>query len=176
MVMESAAALKQLAWGKKVTAPFKARVVEISQALKVDPNDLMAVMAFESARTFSPSIQNKASKATGLIQFMPKTATGLGTTVEKLAAMTAVQQLDYVYAYLKPYTGKISDISDLYMSVLWPAAVGKPKSHVLFEAPKPAYKMNKGLDANSDGVVTKAEAAARPNAMLVEGMSKDWLG
>ncbi len=39
----------------------------------------MAAMAFESARTFSADIVNKASGATGLIQFMPKTAEGLGT-------------------------------------------------------------------------------------------------
>lgn len=166
----------KIAWGKKVSPAFKSKVIYIAQALGVDPNDLMAVMAFESARTFSPSIQHPYSKATGLIQFMPKTAIGLGTTTAKLAAMSAVDQLDYVHAYLKPFQGKAKDIYDLYMCVLWPAAVGKSKSHVLFAHPKSAYKMNKGLDTNDDLVVTKAEAANKVVSRLTEGMAAEWLG
>lgn len=173
---ETDASTMNIAWGKKVSSAFKARTIEISQALGIDPNDLMAVMAFESARTFSPSIQNPSSKATGLIQFMPKTAVGLGTTTAKLAAMSAVHQLDYVYAYLKPFKGKALDIYDLYMCVLWPAAVGKPKSYVLFAHPKKAYKLNSGLDTNDDLVVTKAEAASKVVARLTEGMAVEWLG
>ena len=57
--------------------------------------------------TFSPSIRNKGTKATGLIQFMPKTAIGLGTTIDELAGMTQVQQMDYVYTYFKSYTGRL---------------------------------------------------------------------
>jgi hypothetical protein len=56
----------------------------------------MAAMAFETGETFSPSIKNKASGATGLIQFMRSTAKGSGTTTAALAEMTAVDQLDFV--------------------------------------------------------------------------------
>ena len=86
-----------LAWGKKVDGAFKGKVVEISQALAIDPNDLMAVMAFETGRSFSPSVKNPHSSATGLIQFMDATAQGLGTTTDKLSEMSAVEQLGYVY-------------------------------------------------------------------------------
>jgi hypothetical protein len=165
-----------LCWGKKVTAAFKARVVEISQALAVDPNDLMAVMAFESGRSFSPLKKSPVSSATGLIQFIEPTARALGTTTAKLAAMSDVQQLDYVYAYLKPYAGRIGDIYDLYMAVLWPKAVGQPKSYVLFAAPSKQYTANRGLDANSDEVVTKAEAADKVVRIQIEGMQEMWLG
>ena len=47
----------EVAWGKKVSAPFKHKVVEISAELDIDPNYLMAAMAFESARTFSANIE-----------------------------------------------------------------------------------------------------------------------
>lgn len=64
-----------LCWGKKVSAPFRVRIVEIGHNLGVDPDFLMACMAFESGGTFSPSIKNAAgSGAIGLIQFMPSTA------------------------------------------------------------------------------------------------------
>ncbi|HBC04295.1 MAG TPA: hypothetical protein DC015_08915, partial [Aequorivita sp.] len=50
----------------------------VAANLGIDVNWLMAVINFESAGTFSPSIQNKYSGATGLIQFMPSTAKSLG--------------------------------------------------------------------------------------------------
>jgi hypothetical protein len=166
----------QLAWGRKVDGPFKEKVVAICARLGIDPNFLMAAMAFESARTFSPSIQNSASKATGLIQFMPSTATGMGTSISALARMSALEQLDWVEAYFKPYVGKLRDLDDLYMAILWPKAVGKPASFVLFARPTRQYAQNSGLDANDDGTVTKAEAANRVQQHLVEGMREEFRG
>lgn len=172
----AAAAGLKLAWGRKVSPAFKGKVIDIAARLRCDPNDLMAAMAFESARSFSPSIQNPYSKATGLIQFMPATATGLGTSTAALAAMTAEAQLDYVHAFLKPWTGRLADIYDLYMAILWPKAVGQPKSYVLFSSPSKAYQQNRGLDGNNDGTITKAEAANRVVQELVEGMRSENLG
>ena len=64
-----------LAWGKKVSKPFRDRVTQIGTSLQLDPNFLMACIAFESNETFSASVQNAAgSGAVGLIQFMPGTA------------------------------------------------------------------------------------------------------
>ena len=110
----------ELAWGKKVDKAFKEKVIAISAKLGIDPNHLMAAMAFESARTFRADIINPGSGATGLIQFMPSTAKSLGTTTAKLRKMTAVKQLDYVEAYFSPYRGKLKDLDDLYMAILWP--------------------------------------------------------
>lgn len=135
-------------------------------------DDLMAVMAFETAGTFRADIRNLAgSGATGLIQFMPATARGLGTTTDDLAAMTPEDQLNYVYRYFLPYRGRLKTLSDVYMAVLWPRAIGKPENHVLWnKASAPTtYRQNAGLDLNRDGEITKAEAASRVHDELVRG-------
>lgn len=163
----------RLAWGKKVSPEFRKRVVEICQELGVSPDYLMACMAFESAETFSPSIKNAAgSGATGLIQFMPSTAKGLGTTTGALANMTALQQLEYVHAYFWPYRGQLKTLGDVYMAILWPAGIGKPDTWALWDKSKKptTYRQNAGLDANKDGLITKAEATAKVKAKLDRGL------
>lgn len=175
-IMYPAPAPTALAWGAKVSPAFRDKVRAIAARLGCDPSDLMSCMAWESGRTFSPSVKNMAgSGATGLIQFMPATAKGLGTTVEKLAALTAEQQLDWVEAYFQPYKGRLSTLADLYMAILWPAAVGKPLEHVLWDkATRPTtYRQNAGLDANKDGRITKAECAAKLYAMKAAGQQPE---
>ena len=55
---------------------------------------MYAVMSFETGGSFSPGQKNQAgSGATGLIQFMPNTAKGLGTTTEELSKMNRAQQI-----------------------------------------------------------------------------------
>ncbi len=164
--------LRRLAWGHKVSQAFRDRLFEICQILGVEPDYLMACMAFESAETFSPSIKNAAgSGATGLIQFMPNTAKGLGTTTAALAALTADQQLEWVLAYFMPYKGRLKTLADVYMAILWPAAIGKPDNWTLWdEVSRPTtYRQNAGLDLNKDGKITKAEAAAKVLAKLERG-------
>lgn len=163
-------ARRAIAWGAKVGPVFRDRVWWIADTLGFDPDDLMTCMAWESGRTFSPKIRNAAgSGATGLIQFMPKTAIALGTTVTALAAMTAEDQLNFVYKYLRPWKGKARGLADLYMTILWPRAVGKPDDYVVFDDGV-AYRQNAGLDTNRDGDVTKAECAAKLFAMKAEGL------
>ena len=166
----------ELAWGKKVSPAFKRRVIEISAELGMDPNNLMAAMAFESARTFRADIENPFSGAAGLIQFMPATAKGLGTSTAALKKMTPVAQLEFVRRYFLPQKGRLNDLNDVYMAILWPRAVGRPASHVLFVNGSRQYSQNKGLDVNFDGVVTKAEAASRVQQHLVEGMRPELRG
>lgn len=162
-----------LAWGRKVSAAFRQLLFTGCHNLGVDPNLLMACIAWETGETFSPSKKNMAgSGATGLIQFMPSTARALGTTTEKLAAMTPEEQLKWVFKYFDPYSGRLHTLSDVYMTILWPRAVGKPESYALFDRAKmpTTYRQNSGIDINKDGIVTKAEAAAKVNAKLVKGM------
>ncbi|TGD96841.1 lytic transglycosylase [Methylobacterium nonmethylotrophicum] len=161
---------------KKISPSFKNKVIAISGHLGCDPSYLMAAMAFETGETFRPDIVNQQSGATGLIQFMPDTAVGLGTTTTQLAQMTAVQQLDFVELYLKPYTNKMHNISDVYMTILYPAAVGKSAAHILFKSPAKAYQQNKGLDANKDGTITKAEASAKVYNKLIRGLKDEFRG
>ena len=162
-----------LAWGNKVSALFRDRIFWIADELDIDPNYLMACMAWESAETFKSNVKNAAgSGATGLIQFMPSTARSLGTTVEKLAAMTPEDQLNYVYKYFKPYKGRLKTLGDLYMAILWPKGIGQAESWTLWDKSMgKLFKQNAGIDINSDGRITKAEATAKVQAKLVKGMS-----
>ena len=152
---------------------FKVKVIQICKRQSIVPDYLMACMAFETGKTFSPSIPNAAgSKAVGLIQFMPPTAIGLHTTTGALATMTAVQQLDYVERYMAnaiSLKGQLRSLEDVYMSILWPAAIGQPDTYTLFRRGTINYTQNAGLDADNDGVVTKFEAASAVRKLLLEG-------
>ncbi|HJZ93455.1 MAG TPA: peptidoglycan-binding protein [Gemmataceae bacterium] len=172
-----AATSGQLAWGAKVSADFKAKVIQIGADLGVQPDYLMACMAFETGETFSPSIKNAAgSGATGLIQFMPSTAQALGTSTSALAAMTAVAQLDYVKKYFEPYRGRLHSLEDVYMAILYPAAIGKGANSTLFQSGTTAYAQNKGFDANQDGVITPAEVSVKVRAKYTKGLSPGYVG
>lgn len=162
-----------MAWGAHVSAAFRARVFRLCDALgwrEEHASWLMACMAFETGLTFSPSIRNPASSAVGLIQFMAATARALGTSSEALCAMSPVRQLDYVERYFRPVARRIASPEDLYMAILWPAAIGKRLETVLWLTGTRAYAMNRGLDRNRDGRVVKAEAASRVQALLAEGL------
>jgi hypothetical protein len=145
--------------GTHVNWEFLVGIYEIASDLDIKPDDLMAVMAFES--WIDPAAVNRISGATGLIQFMPSTARSLGTTTEALARMSAIEQLDYVFAYLRPFIGRMNTLSDIYMAILWPAAVGKPDDYVLWTQGSVQYRQNSGLDINGDGKITKGEAVQR---------------
>jgi len=169
---DMAPVVRPLVWGAKVSPEFRRIARDIAMELGCDPNWLMACMAFETARTFSPSVKNPHSSATGLIQFMGATAIGLGTTVDKLALMTAEQQLDiYVRNYFKPFAGRIKNLEDMYMAIIWPVAVGKPNDYEMWTlATMPRqYNANSALDKNGDHVVTKYEASTFPRAALFDG-------
>ncbi len=164
-----------LAWGAHVSDAFRRKVRAIGAGLGIDPSWLMACIAFESARTFRADVRNAAgSGAVGLIQFMPQTCAAYGLTPEQMASMSPERQLDFVSRYFEPWRGKIRSIEDLYMVILWPAAVGRPLSHVLFDRRDPyhpaRYVQNAGLDYNQDGRITKAEAAARVRRELEVGL------
>jgi hypothetical protein len=163
----------KLIWGARVDQAFRIKVREIASRLSMDPNWLMAVMGFETAYTFSPAARNPGSTATGLIQFIESTARGLGTSTAQLARMTAVRQLDYVESYYQPYNGRIRNLGDAYLAVLWPVAVGRPDSYVMWERDTGPYQReyaaNSGLDVNHNGVITRGEAVASVNTSFMRG-------
>lgn len=165
---------RALAFGARVSAGFRARVWELVRNLGWGDEHadwLMTCMAFETGETFSPSVRNPASSATGLIQFMRATARQLGTSTTALAGMTAVQQLAYVEAYLRPYARRIRSLEDLYLAILWPKGIGQALNWVLWVSGTQAYVVNRGLDRNRDGRVTKHEATAKVRALLEKGRS-----
>jgi hypothetical protein len=169
----------RIAWGSKVSPEFKKRVLWIADQLGCNASDLMACMAWEDAETFKSDTKNAAgSGAVGLIQFMPKTAVGLGTTTTALAAMSPEDQLRYVYEYFKPYTGRLHNLGDVYMAILWPKGVGQPDSYVLFDRAKTptTFRQNAGLDVDHNGAVTRAECLVKINQKLVKGMQPGYIG
>lgn len=158
-----------LVWGARVDQDFRVKVREVAGNLGFDPTWLMGVMGFETGYTFSPSERNRVSGATGLIQFMPDTAVGLGTTTTKLARMTAVEQLDWVQKYYEPYKSRVRNLGDAYMAVLWPGAIGKPDNYVMWRAGSIQYNQNSGLDINHNGEITRGEAVSRVNDSVLRG-------
>ena len=120
------------------TPGVKEKLQVIVDRMGVTVNDLIVIINLESAGTFSPSVQNPDSKATGLIQFMPSTAKGLGTTIEALKNMTILEQLEYVDKFfignLKAVTKgtKLKNgVYDLYSLVFFPAATNKPQDWII---------------------------------------------
>ena len=149
--------------------PFLNEVNAVSNRLGINPNDLIAIMSFETVGTFMPSIKNPESTATGLIQFLEDTAEGLGTSTGELSQMSRLEQMAYVEAYLKPYKGRVKNLGDIYMAVHWPAAIGKDGSYVMYKKGSKAYDKNRTLDVSGDGTVTRAETLTRLNSVFKGG-------
>ena len=112
----------------QVSSPFAAKVRQIASRLGVPPDYLMAVMWSESR--LDSAATNPEGGATGLIQFMPATAAGLGTSCEALREMSALDQLDYVERFFRPYAPRCRTFGDFYMACFFPAAIGKEDDYV----------------------------------------------
>jgi hypothetical protein len=75
------------------------RLEQIAETNGFSVDDLLSVIEKESA--FDPSNVNDSSGATGLIQFIPKTAADLGTTTNDLKGMSVLDQLEFVDKYFQ---------------------------------------------------------------------------
>ena len=118
---------------------------------------LANLINFESAGTFNPAIQNSIG-ATGLIQFMPKTAKGdpYNTTTDYLKTLNFSQQLDYVDMYLGKNLRKVLgedgkvkptfNQTDLFMTIFYPVSVGDPT----FSFPSYVQNANAGIATPMD--------------------------
>lgn len=146
-----------------------------SELLDIQPNWLVGVMYFESK--LNPAAVNPITGATGLIQFMPATAKALGTTTDALKQMTAYEQLEYVYKYLKPYAGRMHRLIDVYFAVFFPAAIGASRNTVLQTTKLTASaiaKQNYIFDTNKDMAITVGEVEDYVNGYL--GKKKSLIG
>ncbi len=145
-------ALERMEFGKSMT------LEELSHRMEVPTNWLTALFNIESQN--KTAAENPFTGAIGLIQFMPDTAKALGTTTDLLKTMEYEEQLVYVYRYLKEYTRRIKSFSDLYFSVFFPLAIGKPDDWVLETKKLSALKIaeqNPCYDCIKDGKITVAE-------------------
>jgi tape measure domain-containing protein len=127
--------------------------------LKIRPNDLAAVISFETRGTFSPAVKNPNSSATGLIQFMEDKYKSYGYTRNEFAALGANEQMKYVVQYLKGRgIGQGSGLGDIYDAVAgYGYRDGNPKYNKKGQRVD-AYYLNRVWDANRDGYVAKGEA------------------
>lgn len=126
------------------------RVISSESGARVDW--IMATIMIESS--FKEDARNPHSNAYGLIQFMPKTLRGMGISESDIEA----DQMRWVIEYFRMivrYFGRIETAEDTYLAVFYPKAIGKPLSYRL-GGPK-VYQMNKALDTNHDGILTKAD-------------------
>jgi hypothetical protein len=152
----------------RIDAPFLNEVNRVAEGIPgIDSTDLLRIIGFETIGSFSPSEKSRTSSATGLIQFLEKTAKGLGTTTTELAAMSREEQMKFVEAYLKPYKNRINNFGDLYMAIHYPRGIGKDDDYVLYRRGSDAYDANKSLDISKDGTVTRREAIARASSFGV---------
>jgi len=147
---------------------FEAKVREISSMLRIPPEWLMAVMYAESK--FDTRVRNVlGSGAVGLIQFMPQTAAELNVSIQRLAHMDHLQQLEYVYLYLQQVRqryGEYESLTDLYLGILYPKARKQDDCFTLYAKPAKAYRQNKILDENADGRVTVSDIDRRMQRMF----------
>ncbi len=136
----------------------------IAKRLKTEPAWLLNVMASESS--FNPAARNglPGQTATGLLQFIEDTAQGMGTTTEAIRRMSPVEQLRLVEKYLSPFRGRLNSLSNVYSAVFrgviaegGDASVVAPLNNTNKELR--IYSLNRWLDFNGDGKITKGELA-----------------
>lgn len=164
-----------LVWSAKVTPEFVARVKRLNETIQLTKGDqihfMMGCMAFETGRTFSPSIQNQGGAPYyGLIQWGDMAAADVKMTVPQLIKLTAVQQLDYVEQWFRPYRGRLNTLSDCYLRIFMPKFVGKAEDSVIALKGTATYRQNIGLDVDKDGDIEKQEAAYMVMRQLQLGM------
>lgn len=158
---------------------FIKKVTEISSKLGINPNWLMAIMYFESGRSFSPSKKNNIG-CYGLIQFCPdrgqnyKTINGKKYQMTDIGKMNYSEQLDLVYEYYKAYTGKLKSYIDTYFVTFFPLAVGKPDDWIIqgggFTA-KTIYDDNPAFHHVKDGKIRVWEV----KKTILEQLPIEWL-
>lgn len=156
-------------------AAFAAKVEEIAHRLRIQPGWLMIIFYLETAASRYKKIDHRITNALGaigLLQFMPATIRGLGTTAMALKLMSNVQQLDYVYRYLAPYAGRMKSLTDTYLAVLFPAAIGKPENWILQAPGLSASKVacwNPLFDLNKDRNITVGEVSLKLKSFIPVG-------
>lgn len=129
-------------------------IAATAKRLGMNPNDLAAVISFETGGTFDPAAKNPKSSATGLIQFM-KGSGGTkgqyyGMSREQFAGLSFDQQMTYVEKYFRERgfkAGQNKSVADVYGAV---TGYGYKKG-------SEAYELNKVWDSNGNGIIEKGE-------------------
>jgi hypothetical protein len=155
---------------------FIKKLLGVCVFLKIEPSWLMIAIKIESG--FNRKAYNKVSRATGLIQWIPRYAAPflkVGTDpkriVNTIMAMSGIEQLELIRVFLAPYRGRMTDQYQTYLAIFSPNALGKPESFIIGKRHDPghkgkAYEWNKYLDTkfgNKDGKITLFDIKAFVN-------------
>ncbi|MCV6631231.1 MAG: hypothetical protein OIF50_15370, partial [Flavobacteriaceae bacterium] len=176
-----------LIWGDKLNCSQRKKVVEVcknlwGEAQKIEKaNQLLAVMHLETGRSFSASADNENGYV-GLIQFSSGAAASLGTSQRDLKQMTFVEQMDYVEKYLSKKKDKLNSMTDMYLQVLKPNAVGNGNNpdYIIFDESIPlpdgdgknTSAAQRELNIQRDPWVKKLGYKSNPYFMVEEGEKK----
>ncbi len=167
----------KLIWGDKISCSERKKVYAVAEKLwgakdrDEKANQLMAIMHIESAGTFSPSIDNGVGYC-GLIQFSDGAAKSVGTTRAQLVKMSFIEQMDYVEKYFEKKKDLLNTLTDLYLLVLKPNAVGKGNQpdYAIFDesvaVPNVPFDKN---NISKEPWVTKYGYSSNPAYMTEEG-------
>jgi len=131
----------------------------VAARIGIEPAWLLNVIACESL--FDPDARNPlpGQTASGLLQFIERTARRLGTTTGEVRRMSPVEQLRPIEMYLEPFKGRLKSLSDLYMAVFRGRIIEGGDEVVVVDSLKEPriYALNKPLDLNGDNLITKGE-------------------
>ena len=158
--------------GEPPSAANMARVMQVAHRIGANPAHLAALIQHESrwnpqaqygdisgTKPFNPEI------AQGLIQFIPSTARGLGTTSQAIHAMTFDQQMDLVEEYMLDRAretlkgGPLDSLLKVALAVFQPAYMHLPPNTPL---PASAQAANPGIRTIAD----YTDAVFRSNPVL----------
>ena len=158
-------------FSNKLSTDKLAKVQQVSKDLNINTNWLLAVMYFESAKTFNPAIKNGIGSV-GLIQFTRdkaglnyKTINGKKYLLDDIAKMSFINQMDLVKEYYKEVyrmlkINQINSFVDLYLVTFFPRAVNQSDDYVFQTSGLSASKIasqNPIFDKNKDNKITKLE-------------------
>lgn len=151
-------------YSSKTFTPEKAAAISrVAKNIGVNPNDLAAVISFETGGTFNPNARNKGSSATGLIQFMSGSGGTkgqyYGMSRDQFGSLSFDEQMKYVEKYFKERSSNFragnegkNTVGDVYGAVTgWGYKRGSK-----------AYELNKVWDSNGNGIIEKGEMVQNP--------------
>jgi len=167
-------ALWTLPWARLVSPAFMRGIVYIANEVQTDPRYLLATLYAESK--LNPLALNPDTGAGGINQWMPKTARGMGTTVEAIRKLTAEQQLFFVLRYYQPAKGRLKSLADVYTWTFRPADLGLPLEADHFVMGQKGYSLNKSLDINRDGKIERWEPAVKAAKLLAAEEARQQTG
>lgn len=147
-----------LLWSNRITKPQADIIIRRSDKLSTEPD--WAMFLFDLESSLNPFIENPYGCYSWL-QFCAdysganyKTIQGRRYYFSDMKKMTADELLNLSFDYLdeqQENTGRFASYHDMYFSILYPVAVGKPDDYVLNTKTNPLFDLNK------NGTITVGE-------------------